>query len=157
MLPVLDAFSHLNKRVCTSVGPSVGPSVCQSVCQSGCRSVGPSVTHELKSCKNAIFDQNFWQCERGRILCCVSGLVQLFYSFKGHVQLYTLTVTWETPLIHSCFNPSGTEEPMLEADVVLRRCESASRNLSDYPIAEEVFWLRERLRDAAVFTFSSTV
>ena len=31
----LDAFSHLYKRVCLSVGPSVR------------RSVGPSVTHEL--------------------------------------------------------------------------------------------------------------
>ena len=37
----LDAFSHLYKRVCPSVGRSVRPSVRPSV--------GRSVTHELKS------------------------------------------------------------------------------------------------------------
>ena len=40
---LLDAFSHLYKRVCPSVRRSVR------------RSVRPSVTHELKSLKNAIF------------------------------------------------------------------------------------------------------
>ena len=50
----LDAFSHLYKRVCPSVRPSV--------------------THELKPCKSAV-DQNFYQYERERILCRVSGLV----------------------------------------------------------------------------------
>ena len=59
----LDAFSHLYKRVCPSVRPSVHPSVCLSV------------THELKSSKSAIFDQNYYQYKRGRILCRVSGLV----------------------------------------------------------------------------------
>ena len=39
----LDAFSHLYKRLCLSVGRFVG------------RFVGPSVTHELESLNNAIF------------------------------------------------------------------------------------------------------
>ena len=42
----LDASSHLYKRVCPSVRRSVG------------RSVGRSVTLELKSWKNAVFEQN---------------------------------------------------------------------------------------------------
>ena len=45
------------------VRPSVSPSVRQSV------------THELKPCKSAIFNQNYSQYERERILCRVSGLV----------------------------------------------------------------------------------
>ena len=63
----LDASLHLYKRVCPSVGRSVRPSVR--------RSVGPSVTHELKPCKITVFDQIYWQYERERILCRVSGLV----------------------------------------------------------------------------------
>ena len=43
----LDAFSHLYKRVCPSVGWSVRP----------------SVTLELKLCKSAVFDQNYYQYE----------------------------------------------------------------------------------------------
>jgi len=56
----LDAFSHLYKRVCPSVGPSVRRSVRPSV--------RLSVTHELKPCKSAVFDQNYCQYERERIL-----------------------------------------------------------------------------------------
>ena len=37
------------------------------------RSIRRSVTHE--SCKSAVIDQNYWQYERGRILCRVYGLV----------------------------------------------------------------------------------
>ena len=48
----LDAISHLYKRVCPSVR----------------RSVSPSITHELKPCKRTVFDQNYWQYERERIL-----------------------------------------------------------------------------------------
>ena len=55
----LDAFSHLYKRVCPSVRLLVGW----------------LVTHELKFCKSAVFDQNYWQYERERILCRVYGLV----------------------------------------------------------------------------------
>ena len=53
--PFLDALLHLYNRVC--------PSVRQSV------------THELKPCKHAVFDQNYYQYERERILCRVTGLV----------------------------------------------------------------------------------
>ena len=62
--------SRISIRGCVrrSVRPSVGPSV------------RPSVTHELKSCKSAVFDQNYWQYERERILCRVYGLVQ----YKAH-------------------------------------------------------------------------
>jgi len=67
----LDAFSHLYKRVCPSVRRSVRRSVRPSVRPS----VRRSVTHELKSCKSTVFDQNYWQYERGRILCRVYGLV----------------------------------------------------------------------------------
>ena len=55
------------------VRPSVRPSVG--------RFVGPSVTHELKPCKSAVFDQNYYQCKRERILCRVSGLVLFFVFF----------------------------------------------------------------------------
>ena len=57
----LDAFSHFYKRVCPSVRLSIRR----------------SVTHELRSCKNAVFDQNYWQYKRERILCRVYGLVFL--------------------------------------------------------------------------------
>ena len=63
----LDAFLHLYKRVCPSVRPSVR------------RLVILSVTQELKPCKRALFDQNYYQFERERILCRVSGLVH-YYS-----------------------------------------------------------------------------
>ena len=56
----LDAFSHLYKRVCLSVRPSVRPSVGPSVRR--------SVTNELKPCKSAVFDQNYCQYQRERIL-----------------------------------------------------------------------------------------
>ena len=62
---LLDATAHLYKRV--SVRPSVRPSVR--------RSIRRSVTHELKSCKSAVLDQNYWQYEHERILCRVYGLV----------------------------------------------------------------------------------
>ena len=62
--PFLDAFSHLYKRVCPSVGWSVGW----------------SVTLELEPCKKAVFDQNYCQYQRERILCRVSGLVPLLVS-----------------------------------------------------------------------------
>ena len=62
----LDAFSHPYKRVCPFVRPSR---------RSVCPSVHSLFTHELKPCKNAIFDQNYYQCEQGRILCRVYGLV----------------------------------------------------------------------------------
>ena len=65
----LDAFSHLYKRVCPSVGLSVHPSVGQSV--------RPSITHELKPCKRAVFDQNYYQYERERILWRVYDLVPI--------------------------------------------------------------------------------
>ena len=49
---LLDAFSHLYKRVCPSVGRSVLPSISRSVCRTVSPLVGPSVgrsvTHELK-------------------------------------------------------------------------------------------------------------
>ena len=61
----LDAFSHLYKRVCPSVRPSVGP----------------SVTHELKPCKSAVFDQNNYQYERERILWSYISLLPLFAPF----------------------------------------------------------------------------
>ena len=48
----LDAFSHLYKRVRPSVR----------------RSVRASVTHELKPCKSTVFDQNYYQYQRERIL-----------------------------------------------------------------------------------------
>ena len=67
----LDAFSHLYRRVCPSVR----------------RSVGPSVTHELKSCESAVFNQNYWQYERERILCRVYGLVKIQI-----VEIYYLVV-----------------------------------------------------------------
>ena len=76
----LDAFSHLYKRVCPFVGPSVRPSVHPFV--------GLSVTHELKPCKITVFDQIYWQYERERILCRVSGLVHIkAVSFRFSVQV----------------------------------------------------------------------
>ena len=59
-LRVLNAFSHLYKRVCPSVRPSV--------------------THELKPWKSAVFDKNYYQYEREYILCRVSGSVYVFTS-----------------------------------------------------------------------------
>ena len=56
----LDAFSHLYKRVCPSVRRSVRPSVRPFV--------RPSVTHEFKPCISAVFDQNYYQYQRERIL-----------------------------------------------------------------------------------------
>ena len=53
--------SRISIRGC--VRPSVRPSVRWLV------------THELKSCKSAVFDQNYWQYEREHILCRVYGLV----------------------------------------------------------------------------------
>ena len=50
-------------------------SVRRSVRRSVRPSVRRSVTHELKSCKSAVFDQNYWQYERERILCRGYGLV----------------------------------------------------------------------------------
>ena len=51
----LDAFLHIYKRVCPSVRPS----------------------HELKPCKSAVFDHNYYQHEREHNLCRVSSLVSL--------------------------------------------------------------------------------
>ena len=62
--------SRISIRGC--VRPSVGPSVRPSVRR--------SVTHELKPYKSAVFDQNYYQYERGRILCRVYGLVLFFPS-----------------------------------------------------------------------------
>ena len=59
-----------------SIRGFVRPSVRRSVRPS----VRRSVTHELEPCKSAIFDQNYCQYERERILCRVSSLV--FHSFK---------------------------------------------------------------------------
>ena len=51
-------------------------------------SVGPSVTHELKPCKKAVFDQKYFQYERERILCRVSGLVMILPRMRAvHVSL----------------------------------------------------------------------
>jgi len=76
----LDAFSHLYKRVCPSVRPSVRPSVGPSVRR--------SVTHELKPCKSAVFDQNYCQYQRERILWpCIRPC---FYSFRKK----TSCVSW---------------------------------------------------------------
>ena len=44
-------------------------------------SVRRSVTHKLKPYKEAVFDQNHYQYERGRILCRVYGLVFVSISF----------------------------------------------------------------------------
>ena len=66
----LDAFSHLYKMVCPSVGSSVR------------LSVRPSVTHELISCKSAVFDHQY---KRERILCRVSGLVPLTTAVETRV------------------------------------------------------------------------
>ena len=78
---LLDASSHLYKRVCPSVGPSVHPSV------------GQSITHELKSCKNAVFDQNYYHYERERILCRVNGLVFSFQTpLKSIIVFFSLAV-----------------------------------------------------------------
>jgi len=65
----LDAFSHLYKRVCPSVRPSV--------------------SHELKPCKSAVFDQNYCQYQRERILwpCirpCSSAFCVGFSFYSGH-------------------------------------------------------------------------
>ena len=54
-------------------------------------SVRPSVTHELKSCKSAVFDQNYWQYERGRILCRVYGLVKSIDTKGGQRRVARLT------------------------------------------------------------------
>ena len=54
-----------------SVGPLVRPPVSPSVRPSICS----SVIHKLKPCKSAVFDQNYYQYERERILFRVSGLV----------------------------------------------------------------------------------
>ena len=62
----LDVFSDLYKKVCPSVGPSIGPSVRPS---------------ELKLCKSAVFDQNYYQYQPERILCRVSGLVPFLPFF----------------------------------------------------------------------------
>ena len=43
------------------------------------RSVGPSVTHELKPCKNAVFDQNYYQYARERVY----GLVKIHMVRDG--------------------------------------------------------------------------
>ena len=65
----LDAFSHLYKRVCPSVGRSV--------------------THELKPRESAVFDQNYYQDERERILwpcirpCSFSFSFSLSFSFSS--------------------------------------------------------------------------
>ena len=58
---------------------SVRPSVRLSVHPS----VSPSVTHELKPCKSAVFDQSYYQYERERILCRVSGLVSCSQAYNG--------------------------------------------------------------------------
>ena len=59
-LLLLYSASALEKGM--SVHPSVHPFVRPSVRPS-------MVTHELKPCKSAIFDQNYYQYERERILC----------------------------------------------------------------------------------------
>ena len=68
-----------------SIRACVRPSVRRSICRSGFLSirwsVHPLVTHELKPCKSAVFDQNYYLYERERILCRVSGLVCLFHRF----------------------------------------------------------------------------
>ena len=48
-------------------------------------SVRPSVRrpHELEPCISAVFYQNYYQYERGRILCRVSGLVLLTLTIDG--------------------------------------------------------------------------
>ena len=38
-------------------------------------SVRPSITHVLKLCQSVVFDQNYYQYERERLLCRVSGFV----------------------------------------------------------------------------------
>ena len=63
-----------------SVGPSVVPSVRPLVGPSICRLVHLLVTQALKKCISAVFDHNYYQYERERILCRVSGLV---YRIKG--------------------------------------------------------------------------
>ena len=64
-----------------SVRPSVGPSVS--------RSVHRLVTHELKPCKSAVFDQNYNQHERGRLwLCRVYGLVFISFGFSFVITIF---------------------------------------------------------------------
>ena len=60
-----------------SIKGYVRPSVRQSIGRSICQLVHPSVTHELKPCKSAVFDYNYYQYQRERILCRLSGLVVL--------------------------------------------------------------------------------
>ena len=61
----LNACSHLYKTVCPSVRRFIRLSVRRLV------------THGLKPCKSAVFDQNYYQYERERILGLVSDLVKL--------------------------------------------------------------------------------
>ena len=69
-------ISQLCKQIymCTFISFLDASNLYKRVCPSVRRSVRPSVTHELKSCKRAVFDQNYYQYERERILClvCVS-------------------------------------------------------------------------------------
>ena len=62
LVQFLDAFLHLYKRVYPSVSWSV--------------------THKLKSCKSAVFDQNYWQSERERIICRCFNCIE----FDSHHQ-----------------------------------------------------------------------
>ena len=63
----------------------------------GC--VCPSVTRELKPCKTAVFDQNYYQFEREGILCCVFGLVQTIQSYQYALE-QLLNCTFEGSIIY---------------------------------------------------------
>ena len=72
-----------------SVPPSVHPSV------------HPSVTHELKPCESAVFDQNYCWYEQERILCCVSGLV---FKCSVILSLKRLKHDWFFWDVPSCYS-----------------------------------------------------
>ena len=76
--------SRISIRGC--VRPSVRRSVRPPVCW--------SVTHELKSCKSAVFDQNYWQYERERILCRVYSLVPITDGGRRRATHFIIPPCW---------------------------------------------------------------
>ena len=60
-------------------------------------SVGPYVTHELKSSKSAVFDQNYYQYDRERVLYRVSGHVLLIETGEFLNDLLTFSSYYMIP------------------------------------------------------------
>ena len=76
----LDAFSHLYKWVCPCVGPSVGQ----------------SVTHELKTCLFAVFDQNWGLTTTTTITTDSQDQQQLTHNKNNNNWLTTMIATTDS-------------------------------------------------------------